>query len=159
MTISNIGACIGIIYSVPIVIWSLGQSYLLAPGYEAVVNGAYLSFRTLLITQFLSVALTLPWFVLAVKWRDALLGGVMQIIVPFPFLVILWLMGASDMTALFMSQISVMVYCIAILAISLLVLCSKNLEKARFITVAALQITFVAVTWISRHDLLQWYMS
>lgn len=116
MNVARGGALVGLLYGLPVVVWTLTG---LSPGSPpAAATGLEPAVAVLLLVQAMALALYAPECALGANGWERVTGILLAQLVPLPLLALIWSSGGPDAARLGLGQAAVLGYGLVVLAVA-----------------------------------------
>lgn len=151
---SRIGLSIGLAYTLPVMLWLVGQSLLNRTGQPGLAIPLQGMVSALLLLQAITLAVCLPWLMRYRTLRARNYGVAMVLFVPGPLYALAWLTGAAHAIVLWLVILSLVVF--ALLLHMLFTVCIRVTAQGqqRSLALLTLQLVLVGMCW-NYHDIWQ----
>jgi hypothetical protein len=145
------GLAIALAYTLPLVIWLLGQAFLSSASQTSLASLLRGMPATLLLLQSCALAIGLPWLLRFPLWPDRCCAVAMLLLVPAPLYAISSLAGPGGGTGLVPAVSALAVLALLLHAIYAACLKLTTAGQRREILIVCVQFFLVTLCWQNRH--------
>jgi hypothetical protein len=155
VNVKHTGIYVGIGYTTVVLLWIIGQMSMdTDPAITVIV-----AIKALLITQFLIITVTTPWFAQGQDRSSNAINILLIVIIPLPLFLALSRSADIENAGIWFSQLMAICLATACYTLTRILLQQLTNHQTRHMGISVLQVLTATYVWADRDRWLAWYLA